>query len=104
MNNDNNNVDRNKMSVTQIIDFIMQPQFEFLVKNYNNPNAVNACLDIAGDGIRTLTAISEQCKQYLKDFENLRKLVIACEKSRGNIIAVPGVTEMDNEQEENVNN
>lgn len=81
MNNDKN-IDRNKMSVSEIIDHIMQPEIEFLVKNYNNPDATNACLDVASDGIRVMSCISEKCKQYIKDFETLKKMTLLNERKR----------------------
>ena len=89
--------DRNQMSVTEIIDDLMSPGMEFLFKNYKNPEALNSCLDIAGDNLRTLNAISEQCKKYIKDYEKFRSLTLEAEKRR------KAQSESTGEEEENSN-
>lgn len=59
-----------------------QPWIKYLVENYNDPNKVNSCLDVASENIRMLSAVVDNCKQFIRDFEMLKKMTLRHEEIR----------------------
>ena len=71
-----------RINISDALDNQVQPWIAYLIENYNNPNKVNSCLDVASDNIRFLESLINQANSRLRDFKTLKKLTLGLENER----------------------
>ena len=74
--------ENNRIDISEELDNKVQPWIKYLIENYNNPNKVNSCLDVASENIRFLESIINQANSRLRDFKTLKKLTLGLENER----------------------
>lgn len=74
--------ENNRIDISEELDNKVQPWIKYLIENYNNPNKVNSCLDVASENIRFLESIINQANSRLRDFKTLKRLTLGFENER----------------------
>ena len=74
--------EKKQIIISDELDNLVYPWITYLIENYNNPNKVNSCLDVASDNIRMLESLIHQAESRLKDFKALKKLTLMQEQKR----------------------
>lgn len=84
-------------TIEEHLNETMQPWIEYLIENYNNPQKVNSCLDVASDNIRTLESLIHNAQVYLRDFKTFKQIIISKDNKRKE----PQIDSLNNQENEN---